>query len=492
MCGGSGKSVRPQITRNHPMNDSSSGVLHYDRSAILQIRMEDDHHKLIVDDRLSVQLTEPAHAFSLKYSASNREVWGSGCVLPGLDPRGGFKACQDLVFVETFEGVLLAGEFDGHGVEGESVVQYCKRFALPYLKNNIQLAKNDPEGFLINLNEECDRNLKKAVDCKASGCTAVMILYVSGHMYFSCVGDSRAILATTAPHKGFAQPPRREDKQLLEEIKEKRIVTPGQVLTAEQVTQDQKPEDPGELKRITKAGGLVMRLEDENGHKVGPYRVWKVEGMYPGIAMSRSLGDVIAQEIGVISTPVITHHEVSVEHDYFLLLGSDGVWDMMENQEVCDFVEAFRHKSVRDVTLPKFAEVVEPGKVTIAQLLCEEARARWLSIVEAEDVLIDDISCIVLELQIHGDRQRAAPRRVTGAPRDKTQDVPGLEQGIRRAKTKNVDVRRLSAVEMDGEEGGTGVPEALIAAQSQMKAKQPTAMVKDPRRSSISIAPPFQ
>ena len=31
-------------------------------------------------------------------------------------------------------------------------------------------------------------------------------------------------------------------------------------------------------------------------------------------------------------------------------------------------------------------------------MLCEEARHRWFTIVEEEDVLIDDISCVVIEL----------------------------------------------------------------------------------------------
>jgi len=468
LCGSSSKSVRPKLQRNNPMNESSSNLLHYDRSALLHIHVVGERGQVIEDDRLSVHLTEPTIVFSQAFQLlEDNTVWGATCVLPGLDPRGGYKACQDMGFVEVFEDVLLAGIFDGHGQEGEPVVKYCKRFAAPYLKAHIDQVRSQPQKFLSSLNEDCDKSLKKAVDCRASGCTAVMVLYLPGQMYFSCVGDSRAILATTAPHEGFVQPPRREDKQLLEEIKVKRIVTPEVSLTAEQLTQDQKPEDPDELKRIRKSGGLVMRLEDENGQKVGPYRVWKVEGMYPGIAMSRSLGDVIAQEIGVISTPVVTSHKLDLQHDYFIVLASDGVWDVMENQEVCDFVEAFRNKSPRDLTVPRMLEVVAPGKVTISQLLCEEARARWLTVVEAEDVLIDDISCVILELKIVGERKRKAPQR-TNAPNKDAADVQGLNQGIRRTKTK-------------------------IGDKDPPPGPMPQAVVKDPRRSSIShFAPPFQ
>ena len=30
--------------------------------------------------------------------------------------------------------------------------------------------------------------------------------------------------------------------------------------------------------------------------------------------------------------------------------------------------------------------------------MCEEARYRWLGVVEKEDVLIDDISCVIIEI----------------------------------------------------------------------------------------------
>jgi len=477
MCGSSSKPVRPKIERHSILHQSSSSLLRFERRAEVQIKVQPGMNQVLEEERLTIRLTEPVIAFSLQYPADLKRVWASACVMPGLDPRGGFKACQDLVFIESYEGVLLAGEFDGHGQEGEPVVSFCKRFSLSYLKANASKAHTDPAQFLIGLNEDCDKALKKAVDCKGSGSTAVMMVYADGVLTFSCVGDSRAVLATTDPHRGFTQPPRREDKELLDEIKSRRQVAPGQALTAEQVTQDQKPEDPGELKRIKQAGGCVMRLEDDHGRKIGPYRVWKVEGAYPGIAMSRSLGDTVAHQIGVISTPAITAHIESPEHDCFIVLASDGVWDVMENQEVCDFVEAFRNKSVRDVSVPRTSEVVCPDNVTIAQLLCEEARARWLSIVAAEDVLIDDISCVIVELQILTERKRGMPQRPeVPAPVREVEDVPGLEEAVKKGVIRPNDPRRNSTA-------ATEMPPVPTEVQAEPERK---AVVKDPRRSSIA------
>ncbi len=41
----------------------------------------------------------------------------------------------------------------------------------------------------------------------------------------------------------------------------------------------------------------------DNGIKSGPYRVWLKTQNYPGLAMSRSIGDLVAGSIGVTCEP---------------------------------------------------------------------------------------------------------------------------------------------------------------------------------------------
>ena len=40
-----------------------------------------------------------------------------------------------------------------------------------------------------------------------------------------------------------------------------------------QLTKDQRPEDKDEYQRIIENGGRIRRVIDEQGNKVGPYRV---------------------------------------------------------------------------------------------------------------------------------------------------------------------------------------------------------------------------
>jgi len=58
-----------------------------------------------------------------------------------------------------------------------------------------------------------------------------------------------------------------------------------------------------------------------DGVPVGPYRVW-ADDEGPGIAMTRTLGDLQAKNIEL------------TRQDKFIVIGSDGVWDVMQSAEV--------------------------------------------------------------------------------------------------------------------------------------------------------------
>ena len=47
---------------------------------------------------------------------------------------------------------------------------------------------------------------------------------------------------------------------------------------------------------------FLFKLDDEN-EDIGPARVWLKDEDSPGLAMSRSIGDVVANTVGVIPEP---------------------------------------------------------------------------------------------------------------------------------------------------------------------------------------------
>jgi len=95
------------------------------------------------------------------------------------------------------------------------------------------------------------------------------------------------------------------------------------------VTRDHKPYNDEEKRRIEKAGGSVM-MQRVNG----------------SLAVSRALGDYeykatenmpsIEQQVSPL--PEIFVLERDYDRDEFLVLACDGIWDVMSNQEVLDFV----------------------------------------------------------------------------------------------------------------------------------------------------------
>jgi serine/threonine protein phosphatase PrpC len=83
-------------------------------------------------------------------------------------------------------------------------------------------------------------------------------------------------------------------------------------------------------------------MTDTLGNAVGPYRVWKGTHNFPGLAMSRSIGDKVGDEIGVFANPIVSKVENDPSNDQFYILASDGIWDALSNEEAINFVSKHR------------------------------------------------------------------------------------------------------------------------------------------------------
>lgn len=88
--------------------------------------------------------------------------------------------------------------------------------------------------------------------------------------------------------------------------------------------------------------GKVETYKDKSGGNVGPARVWVNGQPFPGLAMSRSLGDQCAHSVGVISTPEVKEFTID-QNDKILILATDGVWEFLSDSQILDFVVPFWH-----------------------------------------------------------------------------------------------------------------------------------------------------
>lgn len=103
---------------------------------------------------------------------------------------------------------------------------------------------------------------------------------------------------------------------------------------------DHKPDMPIEKKRIEKMGGRVETIRGPRGQQLGPKRVWLKNQETPGLAMSRSIGDMLAHMVGVSTDPEVMRFELGPEHK-FIVIASDGVWEFLSNEQIGKIVWPF-------------------------------------------------------------------------------------------------------------------------------------------------------
>ena len=361
----------------------------YNKLLELNIKEKDWKGQKKVVETLNLHLSPPVLQDTLLTVDSNLSVKITGCLFQGKDPKEELlKPCQDNFAIVQRGPHILSLVFDGHGREGQQVADFCKTFMTSYFEKNHMFFGIKPELTIKQMFESCYKKLSTSeIDCTLSGTTAVAVYLKENQITVGHVGDSRAVLGTLPNKKVIYRPYKPQPY--------KRYIPLTKVLSAVALTTDHKPNFPEENRRIAKCGGIVAKCVSEEGREEGPYRVWAKGKNYPGLAMSRSIGDTVAFDIGVVPEPVVSQKELHPGTDQFIVIASDGVWDVMSNFEVVNFVEKFKKACKKE---GGNSYPAKPENSSIARLLCEEARYRWMRIVEEEDGLIDDISAVVIEI----------------------------------------------------------------------------------------------
>ena len=175
--------------------------------------------------------------------------------------------------------------FDGHG--GSEVSSYLQSNFADFFKKSLPFNSSEKLLFFTELFNEIDKNLKE-LSFSEMGSTAV-IAYIKKeknkkYIYCANIGDSRCVLIKSNEWK--------------------------------RLSYDDRASDKNEYERILKNGGIVL------------------DGRINGqLMLSRAFGDWELKEYGVSSDPHVTKIEISND-DQFLVMASDGVWDVMDDSEV--------------------------------------------------------------------------------------------------------------------------------------------------------------
>lgn len=182
--------------------------------------------------------------------------------------------------------------FDGHG--GKFVSKYLQdNIPKFFMKKEVKYPLQ--RKYIVSVSDYIQKKLRENRITYHSGSTAIIIIHFrdnTGNEYINVinVGDSRATLC-------------RDNLAIA-------------------LTKDHKPNWPEEKDRITKLGGNI-RFDGVD------YRI-------KDLSVSRAFGDIDA-------TPFVTHrpdiYKYKLEkNDKFIVIACDGLWDVMTNQDVVNFV----------------------------------------------------------------------------------------------------------------------------------------------------------
>jgi serine/threonine protein phosphatase PrpC len=114
-----------------------------------------------------------------------------------------------------------------------------------------------------------------------------------------------------------------------------------------------------------------------------------------GLAMSRSLGDAIVHKCGVSAEPEVLEHVVD-DLDEFVIIATDGVWDVVDNAHAVQMVQNIISKYASSSGSSGGGGGGGGGWSPLEASHCvtKFARSRW----EKLSPMIDDITCIVVKL----------------------------------------------------------------------------------------------
>ncbi len=211
--------------------------------------------------------------------------------------------------------------FDGHG--GDVSAEYCRQHVHVNFLNEKSFTSNPSQALraaLLRTDAEFCGACRRINLLTSSGTTALAV-YIQGSMLICAnIGDSRGVLCRS----GRALP----------------------------VSNDHKPGRKDEKERVEALGGRVGITEDEafsnkpkNCLCLREYFIPKRPlRVFPGgLSVSRTIGDISMKSTALIIADPEMFSLVLTPLDSFLVLACDGVWDVMNNQQVVDCVKKHVH-----------------------------------------------------------------------------------------------------------------------------------------------------
>lgn len=296
-------------------------------------------------------------------SFSNKMVEKAGQIPQNLQSEGIGFACkkglkpespnQDSWFILKVEDDFsIYAVFDGHGQKGHDVSQFVKE-SLPKIMIRDDRFKTETEVCLSEAFRKVQAMIEtatrtKQINATMSGTTASVIVHrhIDNMLFIAHCGNSRCALAK-----------RKGD---------------GDGWKVIPLTEDHKPNLLEEKQRIERNGGQVTYDGFAN------HRVYARGHRYPGLSISRALGDLMGYyDAGISADPTVKAQQLNAD-DEILIMGTKGVWAFIDEKEAANIIKPFG-----------------PDKATAdAEKLAKDAWDRWIE--NEGGMVVEDITTLVI------------------------------------------------------------------------------------------------
>jgi serine/threonine protein phosphatase PrpC len=294
----------------------------------------------------------------------------------GTADMPGFRVLmEDAISTHSWPGHLLLGVCDGHGDQGKVSDMVAKKIGKLVKEQSSELTPMNEQWNTVCL--ELDQQIK-ASGIKG-GSTAVFSLITDTTIVVANVGDSRCILVQSAPvtlPELLSEPLMPETSAAEGTAETPEVLTPqgkqpaltiNTEIVVVAMSEDHKPNLPQETARI-EAAGLSVFAETFYADSETQETIYKVKrSEKERLAVSRAFGDfeyksnstLSAEEQAVCCLPELKVHQRDNDHDQYLILACDGVWDAMSNDEVGQFVVEQMDNATDAVdVLPRIADLL--------------------------------------------------------------------------------------------------------------------------------------
>lgn len=240
----------------------------------------------------------------------------------------------------------LYGIYDGHS--GILAANYVAKH-LPKMLCYHPSFQSNPHQAFVDVYKELDKKFLELakIQKSKSGTTALTVLIRDNKLFIANTGDCRAVLC-----------------------RNKKAIN---------LSSDHRPNRQDEINRIEKAGGWIERAEvlniprlyrlhldssevvEETEDLVGWVEVSRVNG---ALGITRSIGDILIKDWKeqhfkkefkgnlIIPDPEITEEIIKAQTDEFLIIASDGLWDVFDSQSAVTFIlsSLLRKKSPDEIS----------------------------------------------------------------------------------------------------------------------------------------------